>query len=124
VARLYDEHLGRAGLTTAQFSLLRTLERRDEPVPLSELAEEHVYERTSLYRALEPLTRQGLITVTPGRGRSKQARLTARGARQVAKALPHWQDAQNAFLREFGHSAWSTLATHLVAVVDAVGHQS
>lgn len=117
VARLYDAHLARAGLTTTQFSLLRSLGRREDPTPLSELAEEQVFERTSLYRALEPLRREGLIALSAGPGRSKQARLTPRGVRRVAEALPHWQEAQDAFLHEFGRSAWSSLAPQLELIV-------
>jgi DNA-binding MarR family transcriptional regulator len=120
VARLYDLHLAHAGLTTAQFSLLNTLDQHDGPMPLTQLAEEQVYERTSLYRALEPLCRDGLVTMIPGQGRNKQARLTARGARRVAQALPHWQEAQAAFLHEFGRTAWNTFAVQLETVVAAV----
>ncbi len=120
VARLYDAHLARAGLTTTQFSLLVSLERRDAPVPLAELAAEQVLERTSLYRALEPLEREGLIKFSAGPGRTKQAALTPRGARRVAEARPHWQEAQDAFLDEIGRSAWNGLAKQLTGIVDAV----
>ena len=119
IARIYDAHLARAGLTTTQFSLLTQLERHDGPIGLSQLAEEQVFERTSLYRALRPLERQGLIRVTAARGRAKEAALTARGTRRLAQARPHWRAAQNAFLREFGHSAWGTLAAQLGEIIDA-----
>ena len=119
VARLYDAHLASTGLTTTQFSLLRSMERRDAPVPLTKLAQEQVLERTSLYRALEPLRRDGLIELSVGHGRGKEAALTPRGVRRVAEALPRWQDAQDAFLHEFGRSAWSALAKQLTEVVDA-----
>jgi DNA-binding MarR family transcriptional regulator len=90
VARLYDGRLAPAGLTSTQFSILRALERHGEPVALSPLAEERVFARTSLYRALEPLRREGLITIAPGAGgRAKKAPLTQRGHRRIAKAMPH-----------------------------------
>ena len=119
VARLYDGHLAHAGLTTTQYSLLVSLTRRRGPVPLTELAEEQVFERTSLYRALEPLRREGLIALSAGPGRAKQATLTPRGARRVAEARPHWQAAQDAFLEEFGRSAWTGLLKRLGGVVAA-----
>ena len=119
IARIYDAHLARAGLTTTQFSLLAQLERHATPVALSQLAEEQVFERTSLYRALRPLERQGLVRVTAARGRAKEAALTARGTRRLAQARPHWQAAQDAFLREFGRSAWGTLAAQLGEIIDA-----
>ena len=120
VARLYDAHLARAGLTTTQFSLLQALARRGDPVPLAELAQEQAFERTSLYRALEPLRREGLIAFSAGRGRSKEASLTPRGIRKVAEALPRWQEAQEAFLLEFGRSAWTALAKQLTTIVDVM----
>src|SRR6185437_11279392 len=83
VARLYDSHLALAGLTTTQFSLLVALERRSKPTPLSELAAEQVFERTSLYRALTPLEREGLIAFGAGRGRQKVVSLTAKGSRRI-----------------------------------------
>jgi len=118
IARLYDGHLARAGLTTTQFSLLVALERRAKPAPLSELAAEQVFERTSLYRALEPLERDGLVAFTAGTGRSKEVHLTAKGVRRIAEARPHWQEAQSAFLAKFGRSGWNTLAKQLGAIVE------
>jgi len=120
VSRLYDSYLANVGLTTTQYSLLVSLERRDGPMPLTELAAEQVFERTSLYRALEPLRREGLIALTAGPGRTKLATLTSRGIRRIAEAQSHWQQAQDAFLREFGRSAWSGLARQLSGVVAAV----
>jgi DNA-binding MarR family transcriptional regulator len=120
VARLYDSRLARAGLTNTQFSILRALERHEQPVALSHLAQELVFERTSLYRALEPLCREGLVTIAAGStGRAKEVALTRRGRARIAKALPFWQEAQNAFLEQFGRSAWSTLATNLDEIVEA-----
>jgi DNA-binding MarR family transcriptional regulator len=120
VARLYDAHLAHAGLTTTQFSLLVSLERQRGPMPLTQLAEEQVFERTSLYRAIQPLRRSGLIVITDGPGRAKQIALTKPGARRVAKARRHWQAAQTAFLDEFGRSAWSALAKQLGDIVTAM----
>ena len=118
VARIYDNRLGRAGLTTTQFSILRALERHGRPVVLSRLAEELVLERTSLYRALDPLRRQKLVAFSGSADkRAKEVALTRRGEKRVAEALPHWQEAQEAFLEQFGGSAWSTLAQELGVIV-------
>jgi len=89
-------------------------------MPLAQLAEEQVFERTSLYRAIEPLRRSGLIVVTDGPGRAKLAALTKLGARRVAEARRHWQAAQTAFLDEFGRSALSALAKQLGDIVTAM----
>ena len=119
IARLYDARLAEVGLTTTQFSILRSLHQAPEPVPLSELADEQVFERTSLYRALEPLRRQKLIVISAGHGRAKVVALTALGAKRVAAALPHWEEAQGEFLAQYGSAAWGVLAAQLVGVVDA-----
>ena len=110
VARLYDNRLSEAGLTTTQFSILRALERHERPLALRQLADEQVFERSSLYRALEPLSRDGLVKLSghPGR-RAKEAVLTARGKQRIARALPHWQHAQHDFLSRFGRHAWTGL---------------
>jgi len=118
LVRVYDARLARAGLTTTQFSLLRTLASRDEPVTLAGLAAEQAFERTSLLRALEPLRRQGLISYSDGPGRAKRVALTRRGVRKIAQATPHWTAAQEDFVARFGRSAWNALAGQLVAIVD------
>jgi len=119
IARVYDAHLARAGLTTTQFSILRALERHDAPVALSALAEELVFERTSLYRALEPLRRERLVAFSDGPNRrAKAVGLTREGGRKIARALPHWSAAQNAFLARFGRASWSSLAAELTEIVD------
>jgi DNA-binding MarR family transcriptional regulator len=118
ITRVYDSRLAPSGMTTTQFSIVRALEKHGGPVALSELAEELVFERTSLYRALEPLRRDGLIAFTPGRGRVKRVGLTARGVRRIAQAEPYWTAAQEAFLAKFGPGAWNTFAAQLVAIVD------
>jgi len=118
IARVYDARLAPAGLTTTQFSILRALERREAPVPLAELADELVFERTSLYRALEPLRRERLVVVSDRSPRAKQAALTPKGARRVAQALPLWTAAQEEFLARFGRAPWNDFAARLVEIVD------
>ena len=96
---------------------LRALQRHGVPVPLSDLAEELVFERTSLYRALEPMRREGLVAFIPGLGRAKLVALSPAGIRRIAKAMPHWTKAQEAFVARFGRKEWSLLANQLVEVV-------
>lgn len=118
IARLYDARLASVGLTTAQFAILQSLDRATGPVPLSKLADEQVYERTSLYRTLNPLRRQKLIVIRAGRGRAKVVTLTALGTKRIAAALPYWEEAQDQFLAQYGSSAWGSLSEQLVRVVD------
>ena len=91
LARLYDSHLGKAGVTTTQFSILRTVQRHGGSMSLAELATDLVFERTSLYRALAPVRRDGLIVVAGGADRrARQVSLTPRGERRIAIAMPRW----------------------------------
>ena len=118
IARVYDNRLASVGLTTTQYSILRRLQDAKTPVPLAALANELVFERTSLYRALGPLRRRRLVTFGAGTGRAKTVALTALGAKRAAAAAPHWQRAQDDFLEEFGRHSWASLAGQLMAVVE------
>jgi DNA-binding MarR family transcriptional regulator len=119
LARLYDLHLGRAGLTTTQFSILRTVQGRGGRAPLAVLVEDLVMERTSLFRALAPLQRARLIAVRAGADRrSKELCLTARAATRIAAAMPHWIEAQRIVLRELGQDDWHDLARRLKPLTD------
>ena len=114
LVRLYDSHLAGAGFTTTQFSILRTLQRHRRPMALTRLADELVFERTSLYRALEPLRRERLIGIQAGRDRRvREVVLTTRGRHHIARALPSWKAAQRAILGPFGVSAWRSLSGQL-----------
>lgn len=118
ITRVYDARLSAAGLSSAQFSMLRAIESHDGSVLLSELAEELVFERTSLYRSLDLLVRDGLITVTSAGGRARKAKLTAKGVRRIAQALPMWAQAQQEFLDRFGRAVWNVISAQLADIVD------
>jgi DNA-binding MarR family transcriptional regulator len=114
VARLYERHLAEAGLTATQFAILRALERRGASGP-SRLADELVMDRTSLYRAMGPLERAGLVACEADArdARARRAALTAAGHERIAAALPHWRAAQRAFLDGFGSAAYGTFVAGL-----------
>jgi DNA-binding MarR family transcriptional regulator len=118
MSRVYDARLASVGLTATQFSILRAIERHDAPVRLAELGEELVFERTSLYRNLEPLAREGLITFGSADRRARQVTLSPKGARRIAQALPLWAAAQEDFLERFGRAAWNALAAQLSEIVE------
>src|SRR6218665_1669468 len=93
MARIYDEALAGHGMTTAQFSLLRSISR-GQPLALSRLAEEQEMDRSSLYRALAPIEKKGWVTVAPGGGRTKLAALTPAGRAAMDAAAPDWEMVQ------------------------------
>lgn len=114
-SRFYDEALAQTGLTTTQFAILRHVERLGEP-PLSRLAESLVMDRTSLYRSLQPMVREGWLEVEPVSARSKRARLTPEGRAKMAGATEAWEAAQAAFVSRFGQADWSAISAGLQRV--------
>src|SRR3546814_17427421 len=68
VSALYDEALAPSGLTVAQFSLLRMLQRAG-PSSLSDFAAARCYDRTTLNRTPGTLEEKGLIPSEPGKDR-------------------------------------------------------
>lgn len=93
MARIYDEALAGHGMTTAQFSILRSI-ARGEPLALSRLAEQQEMDRSSLYRALAPIEKHGWVKVAPGSGRTKLAALTPAGRAAMHAAEPDWEAVQ------------------------------
>ena len=94
LTRLYDEALEPTGLTVTQFSILRNSERMDGPT-LSQLAEHTGHERSALWRTVQPLIRDGLLTMDAGATeRTRRLRITDAGREAVARGEPHWRDSQ------------------------------
>jgi DNA-binding MarR family transcriptional regulator len=103
-SRAYDEALAPVGLRNTQMALLGLLLARGD-LPVSELAEQAVMERTTLTRNLAPLERDGLVTSGPGEDRRQRiVHLTARGRSKLQAALPLWKKAQARQSRLLGSS--------------------
>ena len=117
VSRVYDEALSGTGMTIAQFSVLRNVARAGE-IPLSRLAEALVMDRTSLYRALAPLERQGWIEIVGApQGRTRIASLTDAGRAAMDGATAPWEAAQKRLIGAMGADAWAALESLLRGVV-------
>lgn len=115
VTRVFDETLAPAGLRATQFSLMMVLAHL-ETATVSELAQALIMDRTTLSRNLKPLEQGGWIRTAPGRDRrTRTLSLTARGRKALEKALPLWEQAQNAVLKRLGKPRWSGLMEHLGA---------
>ena len=95
LARRYDAALRPAGLTSGQFAILGAL-NRDDPAPLTELADQLGLERTTLTRNLLLLDRAGLVRSEAGAGdrRVRAVSLTGAGRDRLTAAVPLWQAAQ------------------------------
>ena len=102
LTQLYDSALSAAGVKVTQFSLLRAVER-NEPAAIGTLAEELDLDRTTLARNLRPLQRDRLVILAAGDDlRVTEVRLTARGRKAIAAALPLWQQVQGEIAERLG----------------------
>ena len=92
LARRFDEALRPIGLTNGQFSLMMSL-NRPEPPDMGAVASLLGMDRTTLTAALKPLARRGLLRIKadPADGRSRVMRLTPKGRRLLACAVPVWR---------------------------------
>jgi DNA-binding MarR family transcriptional regulator len=117
VTQYYDQFLGPAGLRATQFSILARLQRLG-PMTISTLAADLVMDRTTLGRNLQPLEREGLVTIVKGRTdrRSREIRLTDTGAARLRTAIEGWVKAQAGFEAVFGEDRSSELRELLHAV--------
>ena len=114
ITRLYERHLSETGLTSAQFSILVTVGER-EGITMAELAEAMGMDRTTLLRALKPLTRPGWVRASKGDApRQLHLSLTAPGRRQQALAAQRWQAAQHEFENEVGRERAARLRRDLL----------
>lgn len=116
VTRFYDEVMEDTGLSLAQFAVLWNISRH-EPAGLMDLAHALVMDRTTLYRALKPLEREGWIALENSKGRAKMARLTSKGHEAVANSTDAWQAAQQQLVARFGLDRWATTEAALKDLV-------
>ncbi|MHC6224473.1 MarR family winged helix-turn-helix transcriptional regulator [Pseudomonas sp. X10] len=94
VSRHYDEALVGFGINVAQFSLLRHLQRLDQPC-ISTLAESMGLDRSTLGRNLRVLEADGLVALAEGRDqRNRLVLLTDQGRARLQAAKPAWEQAQ------------------------------
>lgn len=94
VTRIYDDALRDVGLNVAQFSLLRHLQRLDQP-SISVLAEAMGLDRSTMGRNLKLLQEEGLISLGEGTDqRSRVVQLTTQGHQRLEMSIEPWQQAQ------------------------------
>lgn len=111
--QLYDDALRPSGLRATQFTLLALLAGHGA-MPIGELAEASVTDRTTLTRNLALLERRGLVRMEPGDdARVRLAAITARGEKALAEALPLWRRAQAAVEEQLGTARITRLVADL-----------
>ena len=104
-------------MSVTQFSILRRIARQ-EPLPLMQLADLLVMDRTTLYRALRPICRRGWVAIVDGQGRSKAAKLTTRGRRAVTSATSAWEAVQAKLLGKVGAGEWKSIEASLARLIE------
>ncbi len=119
VSQYYDSVMQPTGLKGTQFSLLASLAGLG-PVPISQLAEYMVMDRTTLSRNLKPLVGQGLIAVEPGEDRrARVIALTGDGLKTLGRALPYWREAHAGMTKRMGKAGRDRLLRGLADAIDA-----
>jgi DNA-binding MarR family transcriptional regulator len=78
------------------------------------VADDLCMDRTSLYRAVTPMRRDGWLTISAGAdARSRAADLTSRGLRLLETADPAWGRMQTVIIERFGRDKWAVLVAEL-----------
>lgn len=103
IGSIYDRALAPLGINIAQYSLLRTIQRR-QPVSLTELARSAELDRSTIGRNVRVLERLGLVAMEQGEDDHREAavQLTARGVETLEKAGPLWEDCQRNIETQLG----------------------
>ena len=113
LGRTYDSALASSGINVTQFAVMRCISRHGGE-PLARVADELEMDRTSLYRAIAPLERDGWVKLAEGKdARSRSAEITRKGAQSLAKAAVELNQLQRNLINAFGKSEWSALASEL-----------
>lgn len=114
VTQHFDSALSETGLHTTQFTLLVTSSLIGS-VPVTELADRLVLDRTTLTRNLKPLERDGLLKthVAETDARVRLVQITPEGEKVVARAYPLWEKAQKEVTAMFTDQEYAGLLAHL-----------
>lgn len=100
-------------MNVTQLAVLRCISRR-KGQPLLHVAKELEMDRSSLYRALNPLVRDDWVEISPGKdGRSCTAVITRKGKGLLNKAGESWEEVQTRVVERFGRREWAAFVANL-----------
>ena len=100
-------------MTVTQLAVMRCISRHDGE-PLAHVAHELELDRTSLYRAINPMVRDGWLALADGAdARSRSAKITKKGAQVLAKAGKGWNEVQDRLIEDFGAGKYQALVSEL-----------
>ncbi|AXF18474.1 MarR family winged helix-turn-helix transcriptional regulator [Paraburkholderia caledonica] len=117
ITQMYERHLSTVGVTAAQFTILAKLARTPN-LPILDLADAMVMERTTLVRAMKPLQRDGLVVAESAEhdGRTYLFSLTEKGEKTFDQAAIAWRAAQSEFEEKFGRDRAKALRAELFTI--------
>jgi DNA-binding MarR family transcriptional regulator len=119
ITQLYDRYLSREGLGANQYAILRKLSGF-EGLSISQLALSMVMDATSVSRAIKPLVRDGLISISTDQdARTRKLELTEVGRARLKSATVLWQRAQDEFEAAFGQEEAQHLRHTMWRVVES-----
>ncbi|MGE8499568.1 MAG: MarR family winged helix-turn-helix transcriptional regulator [Pseudomonas sp.] len=102
VSKFYDDALAGVGLSVAQYSLLKNLQRLQQP-SITSLADAVGLERSTLGRNLRVLEGKGLVLLEGGEDqRNRLVLLTEQGRVCLEQALAAWEQAQEQLAARIG----------------------
>lgn len=113
VTRLYDAAMQESGIRSTQFAILVGI-AKNQPVAIGALSEILVIDQTTLTRSLKLLRKEGLITASDrSTMRQRFLKITPKGKRALAKAIPYWRRIQTEFQTAVESSFWTNLRSEL-----------
>ncbi|MCB1520288.1 MAG: winged helix-turn-helix transcriptional regulator [Hyphomicrobiaceae bacterium] len=116
--RAYDQHMAATGIGIAQFGVLRVIAGADG-ASMSTIADVLDMDRTTLTRNVQPLIRDGLVTVgAGGDGRTRAVRITGEGRKALATAQGAWREAQARLRKSLGAAELDQLHALLSRLVE------
>jgi DNA-binding MarR family transcriptional regulator len=118
LGRYYDSDISPAGVNITQLAVLRCIVRR-RGEPLVRVAEEMEMDRTSLYRAIAPMIREGwLVSADASHARFRTAKITPKGRQLLTNANKRWEGVQQNVVGRFGQEKYKTLLAELNRLAD------
>ena len=118
LTQLYEEAFRPMGLRATQFTILQFLSIAGE-VSQGHLGQMLAMDSTSLTRTLAHMVRHGWIAERRGFDRRERLlRLSRAGEKQLARALPVWEQVQSRLRRKLGEPRWKELLRLTSAVTE------
>ncbi len=124
LTQLYEEAFRPLGLRATQFTILQFLSLAGE-VSQGQMGQMLAMDSTSLTRTLAHMVRHGWIAERRGADRRERLlRLARAGEKQLARALPVWEQVQSRLRRKLGEKRWQELLHATSAVTELASSSS